>query len=69
MPLQSLPMARLVALVAELRQLPGWPYCEANLALVVGETLRAVGWPDAMIAAAVGLDPAAVEAAAVEVTG
>jgi hypothetical protein len=56
---------RLGALVAELRDLPHGLETPVAAGLLVADTLRAVGWSDAVIAEAVGVDLGVLEGAAV----
>ena len=60
--------SRLTTLLAELRELPDGLATPVNAGLLLADALRAVGWDDRVIAAAIGVDPVAVEGAAVEVT-
>jgi hypothetical protein len=61
-----LPTASLSALLGEQRELEGWPNVELNAALLMAETLHAIGWPAAMVAAVLGLDAFAVERSTAE---
>jgi hypothetical protein len=65
--MQTLPAPRLSTLLAELRELPEGLDTLVNAGLVVADTLRAVGWDEAVIAAAVGVDLEALGAVPVEV--
>lgn len=65
--MQTLPMTQLSILLAELRELPSGLETPVNAGLVVADTLRALGWPEVAIAAAVGVDLGALEGAPVAV--
>jgi hypothetical protein len=60
---------RLGVLLAELRELPEGLDTLLNAGMVVADTLRAVGWDESVIAAAIGVDLEALAAVPVEVLG
>jgi hypothetical protein len=57
----------LLDLVAELRDLPDGLATPVSAGLVVADVLRALGWAERLIAAAIGVDLAALESARPEV--
>lgn len=52
-------VARLVRVVRELQELPGWPMIQMAAGLVIADVLTAVGWAPEEIADLLGLDPRA----------
>lgn len=66
-PMQIRPAISLDQLIADLRELEAWPEVYVSAPLLLSDVLRALGWPDGAIMAALGVDLAAVEGATVAV--